>query len=274
MSILPPVILIHGMWSTPDILDEIKASFEQRGHSVLVPRLPLHYPKNQLCEDKRRRLARLGLEDYVASLKQDISEFLSSHASQPPILIGHSMGGVLAQLLAQDISCSQLVLISSAAPAGINASSWSVLKTFGHNLLKFPIWRSYTNLLLKNIQYGIANTQSADIHRKLTQASTFESGRVTAQLSMWFLFRNPPSKVDYKRVTCPVLIIGGTQDKITPIKIQHKLAKKYGASASIQVVHGACHYTVGGSFFPLVEQAIFSWLDAGKNQEKSRALAA
>lgn len=274
MSTLAPVILIHGMWSTPDILDELKTSFEQQGYPVLVPRLPLHYPKSQLCEDKRRSLSRLGIKDYLASLKQDINAYLDAHPNQRPILVGHSMGGVLAQLLAQEISCSQLILISSAAPAGINASSWSVLKTFGHNLLKFPLWRSYTNLLLRNIQYGIANTQSADIHRQLTQASTFESGRVTTQLSLWFLFRQPASKVNYQEIKCPVLVIGGTEDKITPIKIQHKIAKKYGPLANIQVIEGACHYTVGGSFFPQVKQSIFTWLDEKRPQTNQDALAA
>ncbi|KZY28179.1 MULTISPECIES: alpha/beta hydrolase [unclassified Oleiphilus] len=274
MKSLPPVVLIHGMWSTPDILDELKDAFEQQGYPVLVPRLPLHYPKNKLCEDKRRSLARLGIEDYVASLKQDINKFTRAHSNQSPILVGHSMGGLLAQLLAQALPCSQLILISSAAPAGINASSWSVLKTFGHNLLKFPLWRSYTNLLLRNIQYGIANTQSADIHKQLTQASTFESGRVTTQLSMWFLFRKPPSKVDYQSVSCPVLVIGGTEDKITPIKIQHKITRKYGSSASIKVIEGACHYTVGGSFFPQIRESIFTWLDTKLPKHSQDAQAA
>lgn len=274
MSSLPPVILLHGMWSTPDILNEVKESFEEKGYPVLVPRLPFHYPKNQMDEQKRSRLARLGLSDYVSALKQEAETFLLANDEQAPIIVGHSMGGLLAQLLAQEIKCSQLILISSAAPAGIHSSSWSVLKTFGHNLFKFPIWRSYTNLLLRNIQYGIANTQSADIHRQLTQDSTFESGRVTFQMAMWFLFRRPPSKVNYQAITCPVLVMGGTEDKITPINIQHKIAKKYGSKASIKVIDGACHYTVGGSFFPKIKQSIFTWLDNKQSHSQSLKQAA
>jgi pimeloyl-ACP methyl ester carboxylesterase len=274
MSALSPVILLHGMWSTPKILNEMKASFEAKGHPVIAPRLPLHYPKNEMCEGKRKQLAQLGLNDYVDALKRDIASFMSEHSQHRPIIVGHSMGGLLAQLLAQEIQCSQLILISSAAPAGINASGWSVLKTFGHNLLKFPLWRSYTNLLLRNIQYGIANTQSADIHRQLTQDSTYESGRVTFQLALWFLFRRPPSKVNYQAIDCPVLVIGGTKDKITPIKVQHKIARKYGTKASIQVIDGACHYTVGGSFFPAIDQTIFTWLGTKQTQPSQVSKAA
>jgi pimeloyl-ACP methyl ester carboxylesterase len=254
------------MWSTPDTLEELKTSFEEQGYPVLVPRLPLHYPKNQMTEARRQDLAQLGLADYVNTLKQDIREFQAAHDDQDPIIVGHSMGGLLAQLLAQDLPCSKLILISSAAPSGINATRWSVLKTFGHNLFKFPLWRSYTNLLLRNIQYGIANTQSADIHRHLTQDSTFESGRVTFQMAMWFLFRRPPSKVNYQSITCPVLVIGGTEDKITPMSIQQKIAKKYGANASVRAINGACHYTVGGSFFPTIRQSIFAWIESKQGQ--------
>jgi len=256
-----PVFLIHGMWSTPDTMEELRKAFVAQGYEVHVPRLPLHLPKNQLTPVLRKQLAQLGIEDYVGALLDDIFRVMKDKPDQKPILVGHSMGGLLAQLVAAEIECEQLVLLSSAAPAGINATSWSVLKTFGHNLFKFPLWRSFTNLLLRNIQYGIANSQSAQIQQDLVRDSTFESGRVTTQMSMWFLFLHPPTRVDVKKINCPVLIIGGSEDKITPIKIQHKIAKRFGQKASLRVIPGACHYTVAGSFFEQIKEHIFSWLN-------------
>lgn len=262
MTQLAPVFLIHGMWSTPDIMDELKASFEAQGYEVYAPCLPLHQPKNQLSASQRKQLGRLGIGDYVSALLDDIFRVMKDKPDQKPILVGHSMGGLLAQLVAAEIECEKLILLSSGAPAGINATSLSVLRTFGHNLFKFPLWRSFTNLLLKNIQYGIANTQSAQVHQDLVRASTFESGRVTTQMSMWYLFPRPPTRVNFAKIQCPVLVIGGTEDKITPIKIQHKIAKKFGQQASLRVIQGACHYTVGGSFFPTIREHIFSWLSS------------
>jgi pimeloyl-ACP methyl ester carboxylesterase len=266
MNAKSPVVIVHGMWSTPDALDEIKASFESKGYEVHTPRLPFHYPKNKMDTSRRSQLASTSVQDYIATISQLMDQLGQDHPEQAPILVGHSMGGLLAQIIATKYPCEKLVLISSAPPAGINGWSWSVLRTFGHNLFKFPLWRTTTNLRLKNIRYGIANTQNAEVHREITQKSTFESGWASTQISMWFLFRRPPTKVDYAKVQCPVLIISGTHDKITPIKVQHKLAKKYSERASLRVIQGACHWTLGGSYFPQIKQSLFTWLHHESNQ--------
>ncbi len=247
------------MWSTPDTLVDVKEAFEEQSYQVHTLRLPLHFPRTELNEVNKKALAKTSVQDYVASLSQLIQTL-----DVPPIIVGHSMGGLLAQLIAAKHPCNKLVLISSAAPAGINGWSWSVMRTFGHNLFKFPLWRSTTNLLLKNIAYGIANSQTAFVRQDIIQKATFESGWASMQISMWFLFRNPPTHVDYQSVECPVLIIGGTADKITPIKIQRKIAMKYPGRATLEVLPGACHWTIGGSYFPQIKRTIFDWLHADK----------
>lgn len=256
-----PVILIHGMWSTPDMMDELRATFEERGHPVLSPRLPYHKAKNQLTEDELTALGSTSIQEYILSLESDVVEFLQDKGDQKPIVLGHSMGALLAQLLANRIQCAQLIILSSAAPAGFNSLSWTAIRTAGHNLIKFPLWRSTTKLLLKNIQYGIANSQSADIHKELIQNATYDSGLVSMQISMWFLYRKPPTKVHFEKAQCPVLVIGGSEDKITPLKLQKRIAKKYGEKSSIKIIEGACHYTVGGTYFPAIREHIVSWVE-------------
>jgi pimeloyl-ACP methyl ester carboxylesterase len=251
-----PVVLIHGMWSTPEALKDVKAAFEAQGYSVHIPRLPFHFPKNELRGELTKKLAKASIEDYVETISKCIEQL-----DQKPIVLGHSLGGLLAQLVAAKHDVEKLVLISSAPPAGINGFKWSVLRTFGHNLFLFPLWSKTTNLLLKNIQYGIANTQSAAIHKEIVQSATLESGKATWQISMWFLFRKPPSQVLYENIKCPVLLISGTEDKITPIKLQRKLAQKYSDKAELKVIEGACHWTIGGSFFPEIKTSLFEWIN-------------
>lgn len=256
MSNKAPVILIHGMWSTPNALKDVKAAFEEQVYSVHVPMLPYHLPRNQLKGETLNKLATSTIEDYVKCISTCIESL-----NQKPILVGHSMGGLIAQLVAAKYECDKLILISSAPPSGINAFKWSVMKTFGHNLFLFPLWRKTTNLLLKNIQYGIANTQSAAIHKEIIQTATYESGKATWQMSMWFLFRKPPTRVVYENIKCPVLMISGTEDKITPITLQRKLAQKYSDKAELKVIEGACHWTIGGSYFPQIKDILFEWLN-------------
>ena len=256
MKTLAPVILIHGMWATPDSLIDLRTEFEVQGYRVFTPRLPFHLPRNEMNDTTRNQLRLSGIDDYVESVSQ-----LMASLPQRPILVGHSLGGLLAQLVAAKHPCEKLILISSAAPAGINSWTWSVAKTFGHNLFRFPLWRSIINLKLKNIRYGVANSQTPQVQNHIAQQVTLESGRVSWQVAMWFLYKNPKTWVNTRNINCPVLVLGGTQDKITPIGVQHKIAKKYGHKATLSEIKNACHWTIGGTFFPEISQTIFNWIN-------------
>ncbi|MFN2359841.1 MAG: alpha/beta fold hydrolase, partial [Marinobacter sp.] len=107
-------------------MSELREAFEQAGYRVEAPSLPLHVDKAGYDDDLRARLARTSLQDYVTFLIDRINQL-----EAPPILVGHSMGGLLAQLLAIRVPCAKLVLLSSAAPGGINSWSLSMVRTFG-----------------------------------------------------------------------------------------------------------------------------------------------
>jgi pimeloyl-ACP methyl ester carboxylesterase len=263
MNKLAPVVLMHGMWSTPDTLKDLTSCIESQGYEVFTPRLPFHYPLPQMNSEARKGLKNSGINDYLESL----SSFINT-LDEKPILVGHSLGGLLAQLLAARHECEKLVLISSAAPAHVYSWSWSVMRTFGHNLFKFPLWNSLLDLNIENVQYGIANSQSPELQQALNAETTLESGRIAWQVAMWFLYSKPVTQVEFSKINCPILVLGGSQDKITPIKMQRKIADKYGTQATLVEVKNACHWTVGGSFLPEISQIIFSWLNSHNTVDK------
>ncbi len=256
MNSLAPVILIHGMWSTPDTLLGLKYRFEDNGYRVYVPRLPGHLEKEEMSSAEINQLKSFGVSDYVESLS-----VLIESLNEPPILVGHSLGGLLAQLLAAKHNCKKLVLLSSLAPAGINIWSWSVLRTLGHNVFKFPLWKFITDLNYSNIRYGIANSQSRYIHQQIATEASFESGRVFRQVGMWFLYKRPVTAVSANKIDCPILVVAGEKDKITSIKVQRNIASKYSQKSTLIEISGACHWTVGGTYFDEVCESVFYWLD-------------
>ena len=252
---LPPLILVHGMWSTGETMRDMRMSFEKHGFEVHAPSLPGHRPMSQMDEHARKTLVQSGIEEYVRSIQD-----LVNSMDREPILIGHSMGGLVAQLVAARTTVEALVLISSAPPAGLNGWAWSVLRTFGKNLFLFPMWKKLTQIGLPNIRYGIANTQPLGTQEEIARDVTYESGRASFQIGMWFLFRRPPTRVAVDLVDCPILMLGGQEDRITPIGLQRNIAELYRGRARLIELPGVCHWTIGGSALPLVKQHILVWL--------------
>lgn len=254
----PAVILIHGMWSTQDTLRDVKEAFVAQGYTAESLCLPYHYPKSEHTAASRAKLARTRVQDYVAFIVEQVKRLDS-----PPILVGHSMGALLAQLVAAQVSCERLILLSSAPPAGINGLSWSAIRTLGRNLLRFPLWHSVTEVALANVAYGIANAQTPSVQKNIYESCTYESGMATFQISIGSLLGSrSATHVNTQSIECPVLIVGGTADRITPIKIQRSIAQRFGKQASLVEIENCCHWTVGGAYFPEVRSGIFRWLDS------------
>ena len=253
----PPVLLVHGMWSNQEARKEVHDAFVEQGYVTQSLWLPYHCLKAEHTAASKEKLAQTGLQEYVAYIVEQVKR-----QSSPPILVGHSMGGLLVQLVAAQVPCQRLILLSSAAPAGVNGLSWSAIRTLGSNLLRFPLWRSITEVKLANIRYGIANRQSLAVQQDIYANSTYESGRATWQISMGLLLgRHSAAYVNTAQIQCPVLIIGGTADRITPINVQRSIAQRFGSRGQLVEIPNCCHWTVGGKFFPLIRTEIFQRLD-------------
>lgn len=252
----PSVVLVHGMWSDQDTLETVEVAFKEEGYATCAINLPYHYSKAEHTESSKARLAQTRLQDYVAYIVEQVKQL-----QQPPILVGHSMGGLLVQLVAAQVPCHRLILLSSAAPAGINGVSVSVLRTLGSNLLRVPLWRRITEVNLPNIRYGIANSQSPECQQEIFARSTYESGMATFQISMGLLLRRySAAHVNVDNIQCPILVIGGTADRITPISIQRKIVQRFGNLAQLKEIENCCHWTIGGQYFPKIRSTLFKWL--------------
>jgi len=265
----PPVLLVHGMWSDENTLHEVHQAFSEQGYEVQSLRLPGHCPKQEHTPASKARLARTRLQDYVDHVVARVRAM-----PRAPILVGHSMGALLAQLTAARVPCERLILLSSAAPAGIFGLSWSAIRTLGRNMLRFPLWTSVTELKLANIQYGVANAQSLAVQQEILAGCTYESGMATFQITLGsFMPKRAFSRVDTDRIQCPVLIIGGTADRITPIAIQRRIAERFGERCQLVEIPGCCHWSVGGKYFPQVRTALLDWLEGESEESVETAMA-
>ncbi|MGQ0586284.1 MAG: alpha/beta hydrolase, partial [Gammaproteobacteria bacterium] len=106
-----PIVLIHGMWCTGANFDRLADGMKARGHACHAPTLPAHE-----IGVAHPEVGTQSLTDYLACLEEFIRQ---QDFTEAPILLGHSMGGLLAQQLAARVKPFALVLLTPSWPAGI-----------------------------------------------------------------------------------------------------------------------------------------------------------
>jgi len=251
------LFMIHGMSGGPWCWENYITYFEAKGYRCIAPCLRFHDVNPQEPPDSR--LARTGLLDYAEDLEQEIRTL-----KETPIVMGHSMGGLLAQILGSRGLAEALVLLSPGAPYGINALTFSVIKSFwkeittGGFLPRWGVWRSPQRPSFKSAVYSTMHLLPKEEQRRVYQRLVPESGRAAFQIGLWFLDRHKASKVDEAKINCPVMVIVGKEDRITPASVGKKVARKYGAAFKVFERHA--HWVVGEPCWEEIPDYIAEWL--------------
>jgi pimeloyl-ACP methyl ester carboxylesterase len=229
----PPVVLIHGMWSNAHTLGPVRQRLEAWGHTCHSAQLPCHNP------GEAAGVGRLSHTDYVDYLEQYVS---SLGLSEAPILVGHSMGGLLAQLLAVRIQPRALVLFAPAAAAGINALALSAVRSLGHVLLTWRFWeKPHVFPTLSSAQYALFNGLPLERQQQLYIALVPESGRILLEALIGAQGQGKPTWVDFARLPMPVLILQGADDRIVVAKGARQLEGRY-QNATLKLYDRAGHW--------------------------------
>jgi pimeloyl-ACP methyl ester carboxylesterase len=218
-----PVVLIHGMWCTGASFDRIAAILRARGHECHAPTLPAHEAGRHHPDvgNKSLREYLSFLEDYVRDRR----------FREPPILLGHSMGGLLAQQLAARMNVFALVLLTPVPPAGINVLSPSGVAALSRPLGRWGWWRKPQKPTFGRAVASFFNGVPPEKHQALYAGLVEESGRVVFEAGFWFLDRSRASGVDASQVRCPVFVVSAGNDKLTPAISVRKVAALYPQAA-------------------------------------------
>ncbi|MCZ6629648.1 MAG: alpha/beta hydrolase [SAR324 cluster bacterium] len=227
------LVLIHGMWADGPYARNFQSFFEDKGFHCIAPTLRHH---GRPAEPPHPDLGTTSLLDYAADLEAEIRALESL-----PILVGHSMGGLLAQMLAARGLAKAALLITPASPAGIVAIRLSVLRAFASGLLRWGFWRKPNRQTFGEFSYSMYHLLPLEEQRMLYSQAGYESGRAAAEIGFWLFDPHRAARVDAKRVTCPMLIVGASKDRITPVSVLRKVARKYRHVAEYKEFAGHAH---------------------------------
>ncbi|MBN1674934.1 MAG: alpha/beta fold hydrolase [Kiritimatiellae bacterium] len=216
------LVLIHGMWGGPWLWDEYVRFFEAKGYRCIRPTLRYHDADPK--DEPHPQLGTISLLDYAADLEAEIRA-----TAESPVVFGHSMGGLLAQILAARGLARALVLLAPAAPAGILALRLSVVRSFRSILMRPGFWRRPMRLSFEEAVYGMLQLLSPNARKAAYDRLVYESGRAGAEIGFWPFDSRRAARVDPAGVTCPVLVVAGAQDRMTPASVVRKVAAKYQA---------------------------------------------
>jgi pimeloyl-ACP methyl ester carboxylesterase len=235
----PPVVFVHGAFGRALHFEEWVNRFTAAGYACLAPSLPGHDPSDAAA------LQALTLSDYRTMLER-----VRSALDAPPILIGHSMGGLLAQQLAGSGPCAALVCLATAPPGPV----FPQLAALRHLIPMMPalLLRRSLRPSRSAFQHLAAQELSPSEQQELYDSIGYESGR--AYRAMVFGTR----EVRVGEIRCPVLCVSGAEDRMISARISRAVADRYGAEHV--VLEGRGHWLSARSAVDQAAPPVLEWL--------------
>jgi pimeloyl-ACP methyl ester carboxylesterase len=248
------IVMIHGMWGGEWVWGNYRSFFESRGYRCITPSLRFH--ERNAAEISYDRLGRTSLLDYARDLEEEICRL-----DQKPIIMGHSMGGLLAQILGSRGMAKALVLLTPASPSGIVALRLSVIKSFWSALTRPGFWKKPMLQTFDEATYSMLQLIPAEERKGLYEKFVPESGRAGFEIGFWVLDARRASRVDEARITCPTLVIAGEQDKITPPGVVRSIADKYRAVSTFKEFAHHAHWVHDEPGWKEIAEYSSDWLE-------------
>jgi pimeloyl-ACP methyl ester carboxylesterase len=253
------LVFIHGMFGASWHWDNFRSFFEERGFQCHTPVLRHHDIDPKDTPDPS--LGTTSLLDYAQDLEAYIRKM-----DEKPLLIGHSMGGLLSQMLGARGIVSGVVLLTPASPSGINALTYSVIRSFWRILTKWGFWRKSHRPSFKSAVYSTLHLLPEMDQKSTFEKIVYESGRAIFEIGFWYLDPKGVAKVDETKVDCPVLVVSGALDRLTPASVVRKVAKKYKSVSIYKEFQNHSHWLIGEPGWEDIAEYVLDWIYQAKLQ--------
>ena len=254
------IVLVHGLWMTPRCWENWITHYENKGFRVFAPAYPGFEVEVEALRADPTPIATANLEQTIDALSEFVDDL-----EAPPILMGHSFGGALTQVLLDRGLGSAGVVIDSAPPQGVRTTPLTQLRSL-FPLLSHPSNRNKAaGFTPSQFHYAFTNTMPEKESNEV-----YDRYHIPAPGS--WLFKNLPDNylpghalthvnfANNKR--SPLLFIGGEMDHIMPPAVNKSNMKKYARSTALteyKEFQGRDHFTCGAPGWQQVADYALEW---------------
>ena len=253
------VVFIHGLWMTGRSWEHWEQRYQERGLTTLAPSWPgMDVPIEALREDASA-VDDLGIIEIV-----DHYEAIIRDLEQPPIIIGHSFGGVFTQMLLDRGVGAAGVAVDSGPVKGLLNLPLSTLRS-GWPVLKNPANRHKPVALThEEFHYAFTNTLSEEESREVYERYAVPGpGRVLFQVALANFNPHAATSVDFhNHDRAPLLFIAGGKDHVSPAALNESNARRYLGSKAVTVYEEfplRSHFTLGEEGWEQVADYALTW---------------
>jgi len=254
MSDTKHVVLIHGAWCRGDSWGPTRAAFEERGYTVHTPTLRYH---ELPLQEGAMKIAPLSMRDYTDDLVA-----LVDSLDAPPLIVGLSLGGLLAQLVAARTRHAGVVAACPIPAAGFIPNPTTLraaVSVIGRHFLQPRPWaKPLYPPTWERFRRWFANAQTEETAREFFADLVCESGRAYCEM-LPYLGRGKATTVNFAAVTTPVVVIRGECDRSIPPQVAPWTAARYQRGAYMEIPRSD-HLVFFGEALPVTMGHIDDWI--------------
>jgi pimeloyl-ACP methyl ester carboxylesterase len=255
------ILFITGAFVSNESWNEWSHFYESRGYKTMAPAWPFKDAPTTVLRSRHpdTQVASIRLAQLIAHFEEIASSF-----PEKPIIIGHSIGGLIAQILNQKGLASTAIAIHSVPPQGLLTFKLSFLKagwgplgfftpTKETFLMNFPQW-----------QYAFANGMEFELQEKGYLQLAIPESKLVVRDTITTV-----AKVDFKKPHQPLLFIAGDTDHTIPHQLNYDNYKKYTDKNSVtdyKLFSGRNHFVLGQPGWQEIAIYILEWLQKHKNE--------
>ncbi|RDH78062.1 alpha/beta hydrolase [Mycolicibacterium moriokaense] len=249
-----PIVLVHGTNAGPWTMANFQGYFEALGRRCLSPAYRHH--DRQPVGSEADILTGISIADYAEDIVAAISDL-----DTEPIIVGHSLGGVIAQMLASRGLARAIILLNGSVNWGVPPTTDGECALGRALMAAGPFWET---TLLPDFDtmstFGLNMLDPADQRRVFDRLGP-ESGRVMFELFFWIYDENQTTRINYQNVTCPVLMVSGSRDAAIPPSTSRIIAERHGQNATFHEAKGFGHYLTLEPRWRHIADVCERWLD-------------